>query len=121
MRPPLRRAPAATAGTASSGPPRGKLLKTQNPLPRKGDPPWGLGLVLYGQGSQLNGGQRLALETFRSGNSEDNCDQERDGMAEAIRGRGMMTYEDVEVTNWLLCAKTDRWVGRRSTPAEQIE
>ena len=81
MRPPLRRAPAATAGTASAGPPRGKLLKTQNPLPRKGDPPWGLALVPDGQGNQLNRGQRLALETFRSGNSEDSCDPERDGMA----------------------------------------
>lgn len=81
MRPPLRRAPAATAGTASSGAPRGKLLKTQNPLPRKGDPPWSLGLVPDGQGSQLNRGQPLALETFQSGNSEDNCDPERDGMA----------------------------------------
>lgn len=29
-------------------------------------------------------------------------------MAYELGGRGVMTYEDVEVSNWLRCAKTDR-------------
>lgn len=50
---------------------------------------------------------------FRPGNSEDHYNPELAGVAWEIPGLVMMTYEDVEVTNWLRCAKIDRWAGKK--------
>lgn len=77
MRPPAQQGPTATAITASSRLPRGKLLRTKKPLPRKEKAPWDLGFISRGQGGSCPEVNGLPLRFFQSGKSEDNYLQPR--------------------------------------------